>query len=66
MKKKKKKKKFLLLKRCVRSTETVGLLGAGAQDGHLDFRTAPELWEEEVEEEEEEDEEEEEEEEEEQ
>jgi len=27
------------------STETVGLLGAGAQDGHLDFHTAPELWE---------------------
>ena len=25
------------------STETVGLLGTGAQDGHLDFRTAPEL-----------------------
>ena len=24
------------------STETVGLLGTGAQDGHLDFRTAPE------------------------
>ena len=26
------------------STETVGLLGTGAQDGHLDFHTAPELW----------------------
>ena len=25
------------------STETVGLLGTGAQDGHLDFHTAPEL-----------------------
>ena len=25
------------------STETVGLLGMGAQDGHLDFHTAPEL-----------------------
>ena len=26
------------------ATETVGLLGTGAQDGHLDFHTAPELW----------------------
>ena len=26
------------------STETVGLLGTGAQDVHLDFRTAPDLW----------------------
>ena len=26
------------------STETVGVLGTGAQDGHLDFHTAPELW----------------------
>ena len=26
------------------STETVGLLGMGAQDSHLDFHTAPELW----------------------
>ena len=25
-------------------TETVGLLGTGAQDGQLDFHTAPELW----------------------
>ena len=25
------------------STETVGLLGTGAQDGHLDFHTAPAL-----------------------
>ena len=25
------------------STETVGLLGMGAQDVHLDFHTAPEL-----------------------
>ena len=25
------------------STETVGLLGMGAQDSHLDFHTAPEL-----------------------
>ena len=28
---------------CFTSTETVGLLGTGAQDGHLDFQTAPEL-----------------------
>ena len=33
----------LLLKCCFTSTETVGLLGPGAQDGHLDFHTAPEL-----------------------
>ena len=26
------------------STETVGLSGTGARDGHLDFHTAPELW----------------------
>ena len=26
-----------------RYTETVGLLGTGAQDVHLDFHTAPEL-----------------------
>ena len=26
-----------------RSTETVGLLGTGAQDGHLGVHTAPEL-----------------------
>ena len=31
------------LKCCFTSTETVGLLGTGAQDGHLDFHTAPEL-----------------------
>ena len=29
---------------CFTSTETVGLLGTGAQEGHLDFHTAPELW----------------------
>ena len=29
---------------CFTSTETVGLLGTGAQDGHLGFHTAPELW----------------------
>ena len=28
---------------CFTSTETVGLLGTGSQDGHLDFHTAPEL-----------------------
>ena len=31
------------LKCCSTATETVGLLGTGAQDGHLDFHTAPEL-----------------------
>ena len=34
---------FFMLKCCFTSTETVGLLGTGAQDGHLDFHTAPEL-----------------------
>ena len=34
----------LLLKCCFTSTETVGLLGTGAQDGHLDFHTAPGLY----------------------
>ena len=34
---------LLLLKCSFTSTETVGLLGTGAQDGHLDFHTAPEL-----------------------
>ena len=33
-----------MMKCCITSTETVGLLGMGAQDGHLDFHTAPELW----------------------
>ena len=28
---------------CFTSTETIGLLGSGAQDGHRDFHTAPEL-----------------------
>ena len=28
---------------CFTSTETVGLLGTRAQDGHLDFHTPPEL-----------------------
>ena len=27
----------------LRPTETVGLLGTGTEDGHLDFHTAPEL-----------------------
>ena len=31
------------LKCCFAFTETVGLLGTGAQDVHLDFHTAPEL-----------------------
>ena len=31
------------LKCCFTSTETVGLLGMGAQDSRLDFHTAPEL-----------------------
>ena len=31
------------LKCCFTSTETVGLLGTGAEDVHLDFHTAPEL-----------------------
>ena len=34
---------LLMLKCCFPSTETVGLLGTGAQDVHLDFHTAPEL-----------------------
>ena len=34
---------WLLLKSCFTSTETVGLIGTGAQDGHLDFHTAPGL-----------------------
>ena len=32
------------LKCCFTSTETIGLLGTGAQDVHLNFHTAPELW----------------------
>ena len=31
------------LKCCFTSTETIGLLGMGAQDIHLNFHTAPEL-----------------------
>ena len=34
---------YTLVECCFTSTETVGLLGTGAQDGHLDFHTAPEL-----------------------
>ena len=30
---------FLMMTCCFTSTETVGLLGTGAQDGHLDFQT---------------------------
>ena len=33
-----------MLKCCFTSTETVGLLRTGAQDVHLDFHTASELW----------------------
>ena len=32
-----------LVECCFTSTETVGLLETDAQDGHLDFHTAPEL-----------------------
>ena len=32
-----------LVEYCFASTETAGLLGTGAQDGYLDFYTAPEL-----------------------
>ena len=28
----------------LRPQKPSGLLGTGAQDGHLDFHTAPELW----------------------
>ena len=31
------------LKFCITSTETIGLLGTGAQDDHLDFHTARSL-----------------------
>ena len=34
---------MFILFTCFTSTETVGLLGTEAQDGHLDFHTAPEL-----------------------
>lgn len=32
-----------LVEFCFTSTETVGLLGTGAQDGHFHFHTAPKL-----------------------
>ena len=32
-----------LVEYCFTSTETVGLLGTGTRDGHLDFHTVPEL-----------------------
>ena len=34
---------IMLAECCFTSTETVGLLGTGAQYGHLDFYTVPEL-----------------------
>ena len=43
-KKKRKKKKKKREEVCSTSTETVGLLGTGAEDGHSDFHTPPELW----------------------
>ena len=33
----------VVVESCFTSTETVGLLGTGAQDGHLDFHTASEF-----------------------
>ena len=33
-----------LVECCFTHAETVGLLGTGAQDGHLDFHTVPELY----------------------
>ena len=33
-----------LVECCFTSAETIGLLGTGAQDGRLDFHTAPEPW----------------------
>ena len=33
-----------LVECCFTSTETIGSLGTGALDGHLDSHTAPELW----------------------
>ena len=44
MEKKKKRIRRMLVECCFTSTQTVGLLGTGAQDGHLDFHTAPDLW----------------------
>ena len=39
-----KKERKKLVACCLTSTETVGFLGTEAQDGHVDFHTAPELW----------------------
>ena len=33
----------MLVECCFTSRETVGLLGTGAQDGHLDFHAAPDF-----------------------
>ena len=33
-----------LVECCFTSTETVDVLGTGAQNGHLDLHTAPEVW----------------------
>ena len=35
---------LMLAECCFTSTETVGLLGTGAQDVHPDIHTVPELW----------------------
>ena len=35
---------FSMVECCFTSTETIDLLGTGAQDGHHDFHTAHELW----------------------
>ena len=35
---------IILVECCFTSTETVALLGTGAQDDHFDFHTAPEFW----------------------
>ena len=37
------KERLVVFECCFTSTETAGLLGTGAQDGHLNFHTAPEL-----------------------
>ena len=39
------KGELMMMMKCrFTSTETVALLGTGAQDVHLDFHTAPERW----------------------
>ena len=35
---------FMSVECCFTSTETLGLLGMGARDSHLNFHTAPQLW----------------------